>query len=206
MVVNEEAGAQEPRRAHAGDVRKHKAHRPDDVRRLRQQNFALGQRLAHQTEFELFKVAQAAVNQFRTCRRRAAREIVGLGQEHFQSAARRVGGDARAVDAAPDHQKVKDVIRHRALGPARSMRPAGQQHRRLARSGVILGLRLRENAGVRAAKARRDDADQHRKRGRRQYDRRRFEAPDVGDRRRMALKRCGEELLLFRRRGVVRCS
>ncbi|MNY48737.1 hypothetical protein D3C86_1840930 [compost metagenome] len=44
-------------------VRQHEAHLLDDVWRLGQQYFALGQGLAHQAEFVMFEIAQATVDQ-----------------------------------------------------------------------------------------------------------------------------------------------
>ena len=42
-------------------MRQHEAHWFDDMRRLGQQDFALGQRFADQAEFVMFEIAQATV-------------------------------------------------------------------------------------------------------------------------------------------------
>jgi hypothetical protein len=41
----------------------HETQRPGDVGRNAQQHFTLGQRFAHQPEFVMFQVAQAAMDQ-----------------------------------------------------------------------------------------------------------------------------------------------
>ncbi|MCY1186581.1 hypothetical protein D9M73_274670 [compost metagenome] len=64
VVVEEQAGADHPRRAQVRPVRQDETQRLDDVRRLGQQHFALGQGFAYQAEFVVFQIAQAAVDQF----------------------------------------------------------------------------------------------------------------------------------------------
>jgi hypothetical protein len=61
-------------------MRQHEAHRPDDVRRMRPQHFALDQRLAHQAEFVIFEIAQAAMDELGGGRGGAAGEIVHLAR------------------------------------------------------------------------------------------------------------------------------
>ena len=64
VVVEEQAGADHPCRAQVRAVRKHEAHRFDDVRGLGQQHFAFSQGLAYEAKLVVLQVAQATVNQF----------------------------------------------------------------------------------------------------------------------------------------------
>ena len=64
MVIHEQTGADHPRRTQVRTVRQTEAHRERQMRGHFQQDFALGQCFTDQTEFVMFKVAQAAVNQF----------------------------------------------------------------------------------------------------------------------------------------------
>ena len=107
MVVDEQAEPQHPGRPHAGLMRQHEAHRPDQVRRHPQQDLALGQRLAHEAEPAVLEIAQAAVDELGGGGRGAGGEIVLLDQEDAQAAAGGVAGDARAVDAAADDGEVE---------------------------------------------------------------------------------------------------
>ena len=107
MVVDEEAKPQQQRRASARRRRQDEAQRPDHMRRHAQQDFALGQRLAHQAEGAVLEIAQAAVDQLGGGRRGAGGEIVLLDEQHAQAAAGGVAGDAGAVDAAADDGEVE---------------------------------------------------------------------------------------------------
>ena len=82
------------------------AHRRDDVRRRLEQDFALDQRLAHQTKLEMFEVAQAAMDELGRCRGGPAGEIVLLEQDHAEAAAGGITGDAAAIDPAADHREI----------------------------------------------------------------------------------------------------
>jgi hypothetical protein len=106
VVVQEQPGADHPHRPHPGVVRHHEAQRPHDVRRALEQHLALGKRLAHQRELVVLEVAQAAVNELGAARRGVLREIVFLAQHDPVAAASQVARDARAVDAAADHEHV----------------------------------------------------------------------------------------------------
>ncbi len=64
VVIQEQACADHPRGAQVRAMRQHEAHWFDDMRRLGQQDFALGQRFADQAEFVMFEIAQATVDQF----------------------------------------------------------------------------------------------------------------------------------------------
>src|SRR5690606_17497515 len=65
------------------------------------------QRLADQTEIELFQVPQPAVEQLRRPRRGPRREITRLYQRHPQSTSRRVERRTGTGHPAADHQNIK---------------------------------------------------------------------------------------------------
>jgi len=77
------------------------------MRRSAQQYFAFAQRLAHQTEFAVFEITQAAMDEFRRCRRRARGEVVLLEQDDAKAAAGGIARDAGAVDAAADNGEIE---------------------------------------------------------------------------------------------------
>src|SRR5690606_9476473 len=106
MVVQEQAEADQPDRTLLGAVRQNEAQRPRDVRRDAQQNLALDQRLAHQSEFAVFEIAQPAVDQLARRRGGVVGEIVLFAQHDLEAAAGGVAGDAGAVDAAADDQEI----------------------------------------------------------------------------------------------------
>ena len=93
-------------------VRQHERQRFDKMRRRLQQNFALGKRLGDESEFVIFEIAQAPVDQFRAPRRRVLSKIVALDQQHGQATTRGVARNAGAVDAAADHQQVVGPVVH----------------------------------------------------------------------------------------------
>ncbi|MCW0423200.1 hypothetical protein NB713_001143 [Xanthomonas sacchari] len=113
VVVQEQAGADHPRRAQMRLVRQQEAERPDDVRGQPQQHLALGQGLADQGELVLLQVAQAAMDQLGAGAGGMRGQVVALAQAHRQAAAHRVAGDAHAVDAATDHQHIVDLTHSR---------------------------------------------------------------------------------------------
>ena len=118
MIVDEQAGPQQPGRAQPRRRRQHEPHGTDEMRRHPQQDFALDQRLAHQPEPAVLEIAQAAVDQLGGGRRGAGREVVLLDQQHAKTAAGGVAGDAGAVDAAADDGEIE--IRHAPpAGPGR---------------------------------------------------------------------------------------
>ena len=106
MVVEEQAEAHEPGRADALLVGQDEAQRPDDVRRGVQQALALEQGLADQAELVIFEIAQAAMDQLGAGRGGVAGKVALLAEHHREAAADRIAGDARAVDAAADDQKI----------------------------------------------------------------------------------------------------
>jgi hypothetical protein len=75
VIIEKEAGADHPRGTQVRHVRHHETQRPHDVRRRAQQHLALLQRLAHELEFAVFEIAQAAVNHTVKPRPAASRAI-----------------------------------------------------------------------------------------------------------------------------------
>src|SRR6202020_537681 len=67
------------------------------------------QRLAHKAEFVIFQIAQPAMDQLGAGGGGVGREVVLLHQQHGEPAPRCVPGDAGAVDAAADDQKVSNI-------------------------------------------------------------------------------------------------
>ena len=63
MIVDEEPGADERARAHAGLDREDEALRAHQMRRHPQHHFPFGERLAHQAEPAVLEIAQPAVNE-----------------------------------------------------------------------------------------------------------------------------------------------
>ncbi len=120
VIVEEQAGADHPGRAQMRAVRQHEAHLLDDVRGLGQQHFALGQRFAHQTEFIMFEVAQATVDQLAAGRRGVAGQVVLFAKEHRKTATGSVRGNPHAVDTATNDGDVVNL---------------GERGRRQGRSG-----------------------------------------------------------------------
>ena len=115
MVVKRKTGANEGARAHALHMRQDEAQRPDDVRRLREQHLALGERLAHEAELVVLEIAQAAVDQLRAVRGRGTGEVAHLSEQHLEAAAGGVGGDAGAVDAAADDRQIVNSVHHGSI-------------------------------------------------------------------------------------------
>ena len=105
-VVEPEAEADQPRRAHAGAMGQHEAQRMDDVGRGGEQDLAFIERLADEAELVLLEIAQATVDQLARGRRRRLGEIAALDQQYVEAASRRVARDAGAVDPAADDQQV----------------------------------------------------------------------------------------------------
>ena len=114
-VVQPQAGADQQRRALAFRMRHDEAQRPHDVRRGTEQYFALDQRLAHQVEFVVLEIAQAAVDQLGRGRRRVRRQVVLFAQDDRQPASGRIARDPRAIDAASHDQDIaiERVLRFR---------------------------------------------------------------------------------------------
>ena len=69
-----------------------------------EQAFALNQGFAHEPEFIVFKVAQAAVNELCAGRRRVAGKILCLNQKHRKPAPGGIARDPSAVDPAANDQ------------------------------------------------------------------------------------------------------
>lgn len=110
VVVEEEAEPDQPGRTDAALViGQHEAQRPDDVRRHRPEDFALHQRFAHQAEFVMLEITQAAMDQLGGARRGARGEIVHLRQRHRIAAPNSIARNAAAVDAATDDEYVVNL-------------------------------------------------------------------------------------------------
>ena len=90
----------------------HKAQRPNDVRGLGQQHFALLQGFTHKAEIVVFKVAQAAMDQFGAGRRCGTGQVVLLEQHHAQTARAGIGSYSSAVDTAADNGEFVVRFRH----------------------------------------------------------------------------------------------
>ncbi|OIQ67894.1 hypothetical protein GALL_505240 [mine drainage metagenome] len=80
VVIDEQAKADQPSRAHPAVKWQHKAHRPTDMRHGAQQGLALDQRLSHQTEFVVFQIAQAAMKQLGRGGGGRRGEVIHFGQ------------------------------------------------------------------------------------------------------------------------------
>jgi len=87
-------------------VGQHETHWLDDVRRLGQQDFALGQGFAHQAELVVLQVAQTTMDELAARRRRVLRQVVLFAKEHLQAAPGGVGSNAHTIDATADHGEV----------------------------------------------------------------------------------------------------
>jgi len=94
MIVEEKTQAKKPGGPLLGRMRQDEAHRPNDMRCCAQQNLALDERFAHQTELVIFEIAQAAVNELAGSRRRPFGEISLLAHDYRETAARGIPGDA----------------------------------------------------------------------------------------------------------------
>src|SRR5690242_20522584 len=82
----------------------------NQMRRLRQQPFALAQRLTHQADLSMFKVAQPAVNDSSRSARCAGGKIVLLNQQCAFAPLRTLARNGNAVDAATNYQNVKSLV------------------------------------------------------------------------------------------------
>jgi hypothetical protein len=78
MVVQHESERNHPGRALFPRMRQHETQRTDDVRRGTPQHFPLDQRFAHEAEFIILKIPQAAMDQFSGTRARSLPKIVLL--------------------------------------------------------------------------------------------------------------------------------
>ncbi len=89
-------------------VGQHETQWPNDVWRLGQQYLALGQCLAHQTQFVMLEVAQPAMYQLAAGRRRVLGQVALLAEEDRQATTCGVCRNSRAVDAAAHNGQVVD--------------------------------------------------------------------------------------------------
>ncbi|MNZ93559.1 hypothetical protein D3C78_1126310 [compost metagenome] len=109
VIVEEQPGADHPGWPQVRTVREDEAQRAHQVRRHVQQHLALAEGFAHQAEFVVLQVAQAAMDQLAAGRGGVRGEVVLLAEEHRQAAAGGVGGDAATVDAATNYGEVVDL-------------------------------------------------------------------------------------------------
>ncbi len=92
-------------------MRQHEAQRPDDVRRRLEQHLPFNQGLAHQAEFIVLEIAQAAMDQLGGGRGRAGGQVALFGEEHLQAPPCRITRNAATIDSAADN---KHIINHSA--------------------------------------------------------------------------------------------
>ena len=120
VIVEEQAGPNQPGRALLRRMRQHEAHRPDDMRRGCEQNFPLDQRLSHQAKLVIFQIAQAAMHELARARGRTFGEIVLLAEQHLQATTGGIARDTSSVDSAADDGDInKPVIPGRDRRSAR---------------------------------------------------------------------------------------
>src|SRR5207302_4658026 len=79
------------------------------MRRHMEQHTSLARGFAHQVKLVLLEVAQAAVNQPRRMRRRAAREVALLHHGRAKAAQRRIARDPRAGDPARSEEHTSEL-------------------------------------------------------------------------------------------------
>jgi hypothetical protein len=91
------------------EVRDDQRQRPHQVRRQVDEQRALEQRLAHQSDVEVLEVAQAAVDELGRPARGPRRVVLGVDQRNAVPARRRVERHARAGDPAADHHHVEAI-------------------------------------------------------------------------------------------------
>ncbi|MNT71274.1 hypothetical protein D3C72_2097420 [compost metagenome] len=80
------------------------------MRRHCPEHFALHQRFAHQTEFVMLEIAQAAVDKLGRAGRRAGGKVVHFSKGDGVSPTDRITRDAASVDAAADNEDVEDCL------------------------------------------------------------------------------------------------
>ena len=108
LVVEENAGGDIGPFPDPVGQREEERQRLDQMRRqCGQREFALVQRLAHQTELQLLQVSQAAVEHLRTAAGGARGEVPCLDERHPQAAGGGVQGSAGTHHAAADHHDVE---------------------------------------------------------------------------------------------------
>ena len=106
-VVEVQPHADESIRARTAEGRDDDRQRPDEVRGERDEQLALDERFAHETQLELAQVAQAAVDELARAARCAAGVVVALEQCDAVAARSGIEGDAGAGDPAADHHHIE---------------------------------------------------------------------------------------------------
>src|SRR2546430_9890986 len=108
QVVQPQAGAEAPRRHPRAPIRgQHERERADQMGRHLEQDAPLARCLAHQVELVLLEVAQAAVDQPRRMRRRAAREVALVHHGGAKAAQR---GVARSEEHTSELQSQSNLV------------------------------------------------------------------------------------------------
>jgi len=123
MVVKRQSQPDQPSRPHAALMGQDEANRPDDMGGRLEQAFALHQRFAHQPKFEMFEIAQAAMDQLGRSRGGCARQIALLDHQNRQTTAGGIPRDPAAIDAAADDDQVERRTHPAPLSPPRRAFP-----------------------------------------------------------------------------------
>jgi hypothetical protein len=95
-------------------VWEHEAERPNDVRGRSEEYFAFGERFAHQCEFELLKITEAAMDQLGRRTRGMRGKVIPLAKPHRKPTPDGIAGDAHAVHTTTNHQDI-DLLDHHTL-------------------------------------------------------------------------------------------
>jgi hypothetical protein len=106
VIVEEQGGTDHPGRSQVRIVRQHETQRPCQVRCGGENDLALAQGFAHESEVVMLEVAQAAMHELGARRRRVGGQVVLFAEHDLQAATRGIARDARTIDAAADDQHV----------------------------------------------------------------------------------------------------
>ena len=109
MIIEKEAEPQDRPGPQAPVMRQNEAQRPDDMGRGLEQHFALDQRFAHQPEFIMLEIAQAAMDELGRGRGRGAGKIALLGEDDLETPPGCITRDAAAIDAAANDRQIEDA-------------------------------------------------------------------------------------------------
>tara|TARA_R110002124_G_scaffold209227_2_gene375683 strand:- start:37789 stop:38100 length:312 start_codon:yes stop_codon:yes gene_type:complete len=85
-------------------------HRPHDVGCVSQESFTFGKSFANQAELIMFKISQAAVNQFAAAGGGCGCEIIHLAEQYSKTSASRIESNAGAIYSASNHQYVEQIL------------------------------------------------------------------------------------------------
>ena len=129
-------GRRIPLEPHVAVIGQHEAHRPRDMRHGFQQHFAFGQRVTHEANLEILKVAQTAVEQFGRGRRGRGGQIIHLGQGHAKTPPCGIARNTSPVNTTTDDEKIDRGRGHMALGLL--VHDPALPKLRLSNSGAVL--------------------------------------------------------------------